>query len=166
AWAAAGGPGGWRARGGARRRLTSGTTAGGGRGAEGWLPPPCRRRGRRRRPGGRGEGGVPSMPPRPATTLWASCALDDPQRAPSPCTSRRHLRRLARRRGARAAEGARLESVCTYPVPRVRIPPSPLDQHSWGPVRCSRAAARSAAPKTPSASSSALALGLHLALRP
>src|SRR5438876_8152266 len=42
------------------------------------------------------------------------------------CARRRLLRPWRTRRGARAAEGARLESVCTHKVPRVRIPPSPL----------------------------------------
>ena len=70
--------------------------------------------------------------------------------APRPaCTSRRHLRRLARWRGARAAEGARLESVCTHKVPRVRIPPSPLDQLVWGPVQCSPRSARLRASDAP-----------------
>src|SRR5262249_28038480 len=62
----------------AARWLTSGTTAAGGRGAEEWSPSPCRHLGRRRRPGGRGEGGLPRMPSRPATTLCAPCALGRP----------------------------------------------------------------------------------------
>src|SRR5437870_10476102 len=45
---------------------------------------------------------------------------------PFACAPPRVLRAWLSRRGARAAEGARLESVCTHKVPRVRIPPSPL----------------------------------------
>src|SRR5437773_10874357 len=102
-------------------------------------------RGRRTRGGGMvASSASPRRPPMAARRMWRGwyavhaaprgyhilrpARTRRPAAVPHPaCTSRRHLRRLARRRGARAAEGARLESVCTYPVPRVRIPPSPLE---------------------------------------
>ena len=51
------------------------------------------------------------------------------------------------RRGVRGVEGARLESVCAYRVPRVRIPPSPpfplQRNYGWQAGALSKTARRS-----------------------
>src|SRR5207244_13196546 len=134
-------------------------TAAGGRGTEGWSPPPWRRRGRRRRPGGRGEGGVPSMPPRRATTLRAPCALDGAAsrlHVPSTFATVGALERCPS--GRRGTPGERV-----YPQGTEGSNPSlsacPTHLGARPVLAARRAAARFRCPETPSARLAALALG-------
>src|SRR5207244_9147741 len=132
-------------------------TQGGGLVASAVSPP-----GRRRRPGGRGEGGVPSMPPRRATTVGAPCALDGAAsrlHVPSAFATVGALERCPS--GRRGTPGERV-----YPQGTEGSNPSlsacPTHLGARPVLAARRAAARFRCPQTPSASLSALALGLPL----